>query len=334
MRRAIAAAGYGGNGGSINTRCDAVELIFGRRRLVRMITPIIQFGTSRFLQAHADLFISEAWAGNEAIERITVVHSSGDSGRASCLAGLTRQGGFEVRVEGLRGGEPVRESVDVTSVARAISAADDQAELHSIFAEEIDLVLSNTSDAGWAARPADAAPAFHVSQPLDPAGAVCEPYALWAIEDRPGLVVPCRHRDVQVVADLQRLEALKLHILNLGHTYLVDRWLVADRSPGQYVRELMSIPAIVEDLREVYDAEVIPTFALAGFSREVLAYVDTTIDRFSNPFLNHRLSDIAQNHAEKVRRRIAAFLEWGAQLGIAAPQPRLREVLNRNRQRA
>ncbi|WP_281032621.1 hypothetical protein [Phyllobacterium salinisoli] len=30
------------------------------------ITPILQFGTSRFLQAHADLFVSDALARGEA----------------------------------------------------------------------------------------------------------------------------------------------------------------------------------------------------------------------------------------------------------------------------
>ena len=32
-----------------------------------------------------------------------------------------------------------------------------------------------------------------VSEPLEPLGAVAEPYALWAIEDQPGLELPCRH---------------------------------------------------------------------------------------------------------------------------------------------
>ena len=45
------------------------------------ITPILQFGTSRFLQAHADLFISEALARGEALGPVTVVQSSGDAGK-------------------------------------------------------------------------------------------------------------------------------------------------------------------------------------------------------------------------------------------------------------
>ena len=48
-----------------------------------------------------------------------------------------------------------------------------------------------------------------VSEPLEPLGAIAEPYALWAIEDRPGLTPPCRHADVVVTNDLKRYERLK-----------------------------------------------------------------------------------------------------------------------------
>jgi tagaturonate reductase len=43
---------------------------------------------------------------------------------------------------------------------------------------------------------------------------------------------------------------------------------------------------------------------------EAQPYVRVTLERFQNPFLEHRLADIAQNHAAKVRNRIAAFLDW------------------------
>ena len=63
-----------------------------------------------------------------------------------------------------------------------------------------------------------------VSEPLAPAGAVAEPYALWAIEDQPGLVTPCRHPAIVVTNDLRPYLRLKLFILNLGHTYLAEVW--------------------------------------------------------------------------------------------------------------
>ena len=68
-----------------------------------------------------------------------------------------------------------------------------------------------------------------VSEPLEPLGAVAEPYALWAIEDQPGLELPCRHADVVVTNDLKRYERLKLFILNLGHTCLAEIWRRRER---------------------------------------------------------------------------------------------------------
>ena len=47
-----------------------------------MATPIVQFGTSRFLQAHVDLFVSDARAEGQEAGPITVVQTSGSAARA------------------------------------------------------------------------------------------------------------------------------------------------------------------------------------------------------------------------------------------------------------
>jgi tagaturonate reductase len=348
------------------------------------ITPIVQFGTSRFLQAHVDLFLSE---GPDSIGPVTVVQSSGDAGRRGRLAALAAPGGFPVRVQGIDRGQAVSFETRVTSVQRALSTASDWPEICRIVADEAAIILSNTSDSGWVPQPADTAASFDqamsypaklthllrarfaaggpglqvmpteliarngdtlrarvldiaqaldpalagwiaqevrfvnslvdriVSAPLEPAGAVAEPYALWAIEDCPGLVIPCRHPAVRVVSDLDRIEKLKLHILNLGHTWLVADWLARGGSET-YVRELMADPQVRSRLEALYAEEVLPGFAARGFA-EAPGYVAATLDRFANPFLDHRLSDIAQNHAEKIRRRIGPFLDWS---GSAGPQ--------------
>lgn len=348
------------------------------------ITPVLQFGTSRFLQAHADLFLSE---GPEAIGPVTVVQSSGDADRRSRLAALAADDGFPVRVQGFADGKPVDFETRVTSIRRALSTETDWPEICRIAVEEARIILSNTSEAGWHPQPADASKVFDqgmsypakltqllqarfsaggpglqvmpteliarngdrlrervlqiagaldpaltewiaqqvvfvsslvdriVSAPIDPAGAVAEPYALWAIEDCPGLVVPCRHPAVKVVDDLERTEKLKLFILNLGHTWLVQDWK-ARGGTEVFVRDLMGNPAVRFRLERLYAEEVLPGFAARNID-EAPAYVQTTLDRFSNPFLEHRLSDIAQNHAEKIQRRIGAFLAWS---GVTAPQ--------------
>jgi len=54
------------------------------------------------------------------------------------------------------------------------------------------------------------------------------------------------------------------------------------------------------------------------------------MDRFRNPFLEHRIADIAQNHAAKVARRIAAFRDWAAEgQGRSPAMPVLEGVIAR-----
>ena len=107
-----------------------------------------------------------------------------------------------------------------------------------------------------------------VSEPLEPLGAVAEPYALWAIEDQPGLEAPCRHADIVVTNDLKRYERLKLFILNLGHTWLAEIWRRRNGPPAMTVREAMADEAMVSELGDLYEKEVLPVFAGIGMEKE------------------------------------------------------------------
>jgi tagaturonate reductase len=367
------------------------------------ITPIIQFGTSRFLQAHADLFISDALKTGDAVGPICVVQSSGDSVRARRLQALAAPIGYPVRVQGIVEGAEVSFETRANAVTYTLSTATDLAELQRRFVDEAEIVISNTGDAGWAAQPQDNYAQFAqpmsfpaklthllrarfaacgraiqimptelvarngevlrdrvlklaraldpkfadwvardvrfvtslvdriVSEPLEPAGAVAEPYALWAIEDCPGLILPARHDAVQVVANLDPVEKQKLHILNLGHSYLVDGWLKRGQVGAEFVRDLMHDAAVRANLEDLYQTEVLPGFQAAGLGDQAAAYIRVTIDRFDNPFLDHRLEDIAGNHAEKCTRRIAAFIDWARAQGATHEMPRLLHAARRTK---
>lgn len=166
-----------------------------------------------------------------------------------------------------------------------------------------------------------------VAEALDPIGAVAEPYALWAIAAAPGLHPVCRHPDLVVTADLARYERLKLFILNLGHTWLAERWLLDRRPRDETVLEALSDPDLALSLGRVYDAEVLPVFAALGLGDAARAYRRTTEERFRNPFLRHRLADIAANHAAKKQRRFAALIELAAEVAPERRQPLLAEAL-------
>ena len=111
-----------------------------------MQTPIIQFGTSRFLQAHVDLFVSETLDVEQAIGPITVVKSTNGAERSQRLAGLMMEGGFPVIIRGIDGGHRVDREQRVHSVQRALCASDDWPIVERIFVEEVAFVVSNTSD--------------------------------------------------------------------------------------------------------------------------------------------------------------------------------------------
>lgn len=368
---------------------------------------ILQFGTSRFLQAHVDLFVHEAREAGQPVGPIAVVQASGSAERAGRVAAFGRPGGFPVIIRGIENGAPVERRIQVTSVDRGLAAVRDWEALSALFAGETDMVVSNMGDTGYefaadrgtallaagtipetfpgkllallhrrwrdGGRPLTVLPCELVScngdvlksillslatgigapagfiawmedavvvantlvdrivsQPLDPIGSVAEPYALWAIERRPGLSAPCEHPAIVMTDYLEPFERLKLHILNLGHSVLADLWMVERRDPAETVRAILADGRVRDRLESLYAAEVVPGFAARGMVDEAQAYVATTLDRFLNPFLDHRIADIAQNHPAKVKKRIGAFLTWvGAHGSVPHATPLLDGVLAR-----
>jgi len=367
--------------------------------------PILQFGTSRFLQAHVDLFVSEALARGQALGGITVVQSTASAASAARSAALARGEGYEVRIRGLVDGRPVDTSQRCHAVRAALHAQRDWPTLcEQVGSGVVQVIVSNTGDDGWrldasdsAAMPAGEAPrsfpakvlrllaerwkrhpgaalsvlpcelvtrngdalrdlvlelarqwaqpdafigylANHVlwanslvdrivSEALEPVGAVAEPYALWAIERRPGLVLPCSHPAIVLTNDLRRFERLKLHLLNLAHTFLAELWLRSEPGSERTVVQAMNEPAYRDALEAVWRDEVLPVFGVWGLASEAADYLQSLRDRLLNPTLAHRLADIAQNHAQKKARRLAPVVDEARASLPGLRQDRLRTAL-------
>lgn len=166
-----------------------------------------------------------------------------------------------------------------------------------------------------------------VSSPLEPAGAVAEPYALWAIERQPRMVLPCTHPAIVVTDQLVTFEQRKLWLLNLGHTFLVERWQALGGPADMTVEQAMHTPALRTPLEVVWANEVLPVLDAEGSGAEARAYLEELRDRLLNPFLHHRLSDIAKNHQEKKLRRMAPVVKRAVELKLAIAQPQLRSAL-------
>jgi tagaturonate reductase len=365
-----------------------------------MPLPILQFGTSRFLQAHVDLFVSEALAKGEAAGKIAVVQTTASPDSRRRLAFFSEGRSYQVHVRGLAAGATIDEWIEVASIGGAADANLEWDAVETLFVNEARWIISNTGDRGYdldsADRPQGAIPrsfpakltklllarfrarraplillpcelivgngdrlkaivldiaqdwgledSFRqwaaqdclwvnslvdriVSEPLEPAGAVAEPYALWAVERQPRLEMPCVHPAIVLTDDLARYERLKLFILNLGHTWLAEGWAARGRDASLTVLALLAQSVIKNDLNDLYDREVLPVFAGIGLGEEAQAYRSAVIERFMNPFLNHFLADIFTNHEAKKRRRFGGLIDLKIASGIDLPQPRLEAAL-------
>ncbi|MFB8342468.1 mannitol dehydrogenase family protein [Brucella cytisi] len=366
---------------------------------------ILQFGTSRFLLAHVDFFVSEALSKGKAIGTIAVVQTTSNPQSSQRIAALNESNGYPVMIRGLVDGKPSETEHQAKGVTAAYSAHHDWAAILDLGAS-VDVILSNTGDKGYEldrsddssllANP-DALPKsfpakllvlLHhrwqhnpdaplslfpcelisrngdrlrsilidlahnwklpdgfvqwletrcifanslvdriVSEPIEPIGAIAEPYALWAIEKADGLTLPCEHEDIVVTDDLARYEHLKLYLLNLGHTFIAEQWLKGSRPKDEIVLEAMQDETIRNELEAVWREEVLPVFAADGLGEQAEAYVASVRERFLNPFLKHRIADIASNHDEKKRRRFAPVIARASELGLNLAQSRLKAAV-------
>ncbi len=370
------------------------------------VSPILQFGTSRFLQAHVDLFVSQALDRGAALGGITVVQTTTSAESAARVVAFNSRAGYPVRVRGRLNGMTIDSTLRCHAVHGALQAEVDWAGVRALAAGKVQVIVSNTGDRGYAlhdrdspASLADGADAPHgfpaklvvllhdrwrdrpraplsiypcelvsrngdtlrdlvvalavrwelpamfvgylrshcvwvnslvdriVSEALQPAGAVAEPYALWAVERQAGMILPCTHEAIVLTDDLASFERRKLFLLNLGHSVLAEKWLLDRRRPDETVLEAMNDAAMRDTLEGVWADEVLPVFDALGQGAEARAYLVELRERLLNPFLAHRLSDIAKDHLLKKQRRFAPVLTLVGELGLPLAQPWLRAAI-------
>jgi tagaturonate reductase len=152
---------------------------------------------------------------------------------------------------------------------------------------------------------------------------VCEPYAVFVIENKPG-TERLIHPAILRVPDVAPYALRKVRILNGAHTALVTKIARDGRTDLTYVREAMQDAALRSWLEALLWEEIVPTIADRVDDAE--GYAKVTLDRFSNPFLDHRLADIRLHHETKVQTRLIPTQdEYRAKFGKEATK--LREIL-------
>ncbi len=367
-----------------------------------MSNPILQFGTSRFLQAHVDFFVAQNPA--KALGKITVVQTTTSADSAARIDALRANGRYPVRIRGRQRDETIDVTLECDSITEALNANEDWPRLLERIERDVKVIVSNTADAGYAVFDEDTADlldgqrtprgfaaklavllhARHqaggdaitllpcelvsrngdtlrdlvlgiargwnvddafieylttrcvwvnslvdriVSEPILPVGAIAEPYALWAIERQAGMTLPCEHEDIVVTDDLAHYERLKLLLLNLGHTMLAEIWRKRDGAPDMTVLDAMHNPSYSDPVEAVWGDEVLPVFNALGQGDVASDYLASVRDRFENPFLVHRLADIARNQDEKKIRRFQPVIDMARELKLDIEQKQLREAL-------
>ncbi len=354
---------------------------------------ILQFGSGRFLRAFADLFIHHGNTQGQNIGRVVVVQSTGDA-RAE---GLNKQAGqYHVIVRGYEHGQVVDRVEECASIARAIHAPTQWAEVLKVASSpELKTILSNTTEAGYALDESDCAsdtppksfpakllavlkarqqaglapatvipceliegnanilkdlvrkiarswnepqavldfiestpflhtlvdrivtgtPQEHAILATDPMAIVAEPFAFWALEDHPDSQFQLQHPAITRAADVQPYFLRKVRILNAAHTALLIR---AVPRGFAIVRDAVNDAELGPWLWELLSQEIVPT--LEGRVEGGLRFAEQTIERFKNPFLDHKFADIALHHESKIQVRLVPTRdEFTAKFGKVPP---------------
>lgn len=156
------------------------------------------------------------------------------------------------------------------------------------------------------------------AQPIDDArirgdalAVTAEPYALWAIEVKDDGRALLQHPAVRLTPNHLPFFLRKVRILNAAHTAIVGK---AQAKGIRLVRDAMADAEIASWLRRLLFDEIVPT--LEGRVEAPIEFAEQTLERFRNPFLDHKISDILTYHDEKVKiRLIPTREEYQAKFG-------------------
>lgn len=129
---------------------------------------------------------------------------------------------------------------------------------------------------------------------------VCEPFTQWVIEDHFPTGRPAwETAGAEMVKDVEPFEFMKLRLLNGSHSALSYLGALAGY---QTIAECMADPAFVRFMRRLMDEDVTPTLHMpAGV--DVGAYKQSLVERFVNPAIKHRTTQIAMDGSQKLPQR-------------------------------
>lgn len=134
--------------------------------------------------------------------------------------------------------------------------------------------------------------------------ALTEPFAFWALEDQPEAAPFIEHPAIVRTKDVRPYALRKVRVLNGAHTALVCRAMPLGI---RTVREAADHAETGPWLRDLMLEELVP--ALPDEVEDARSFAEDCMERFRNPFLDHRLESIATAHQVKVKLRLVPSYE-------------------------
>jgi tagaturonate reductase len=135
---------------------------------------------------------------------------------------------------------------------------------------------------------------------------ISEVYRLWAIESasvRSKTILSFSGADKSVIIspDISKFRELKLRLLNGAHSFTCGLAVWAGFS---FVKEAMANREFSAFITRLLHDELVPAVASADIpEKEALAFGDDVLDRFRNPFLQHRWLSICLQYSSKMKTR-------------------------------
>jgi tagaturonate reductase len=142
-------------------------------------------------------------------------------------------------------------------------------------------------------------PKEHPLLKSDPMLIVAEPFAFFALEDNSRSAFKLQHPAITRAASVEPYFLRKVRILNAAHTALL---IEAVPRGFAIVRDAVNDPELGPWLQKLLAEEIVPT--LVGRVDGPEKFAAQTIERFKNPFIDHKFADIALHHASKINVRL------------------------------
>jgi mannitol 2-dehydrogenase len=141
---------------------------------------------------------------------------------------------------------------------------------------------------------------------------VCEPFEQWVLEDNFSLGrPPLEDAGVQLVADVEPYELMKLRLLNASHQGMCYFGRLAGYT---YAHEAAQDPLFARFLLDYMDKEATPTLdPVPGIDLD--SYKQTLIDRFSNEYIRDTLARLCAESSDRIPKWLLPVINTNLERG-------------------